>query len=136
MFIIKALYESIACGINVWSDSFRWTTLFFHVKSIKKKIHAPRVIKSLSMQLLILFPFFSAVDCFKEEYVSENVVKKLIRQNVVEEVVKKETDEQFLFRENVPCDYFILILQGRCAINRKICRVMVLNTKWSVKQYF
>lgn len=110
--------------------------IIFSCKKYKKKIHAPRVIKSLSIQLLILFPFFSAVDCFKEEYVSENVVKKLIRQNVVEEVVKKETDEQFLFRENVPCDYFILILQGRCAINRKICRVMVLNTKWSVKQYF
>lgn len=101
---------------------------YFFMLKVLKKIHAPRVIKSLSIQLLILFPFFSAVDCFKEEYVSENVVKKLIRQNVVEEVVKKETGEQFLFRENVPCDYFILILQGRCAINRKICRVMVLNT--------
>lgn len=51
---------------------------------------------------------------------SENVVKKLIRQNVVEEVVKKETGEQFLFRENVPCDYFILILQGRCAIGKSV----------------
>lgn len=65
-------------------------------------------------------PFFSAVDYFKDDYVSENVLKKLIRQNVVEEVVKKETSEQFLFRENVPCDYFILILQGMLAIGKSV----------------
>lgn len=81
------------------------------------------------------FPFFLAVDCFKEEYVSENVLKKLIRQNVVEEVVKKETDEQFLFRENVPCDYFILILQGRCAIGKSV-GVIVFDTKRSVSNFF
>lgn len=79
------------------------------------------MIKSLSIHLLIFLPlFFSAVDYFKDDYVSENVLKKLIRQNVVEEVVKKETSEQFLFRENVPCDYFILILQGMLAIGKSV----------------
>jgi hypothetical protein len=50
---------------------------------------------------------------FKEEYVSENVLKKLIRQNIVEEIVKKENSDQYLYRENTPCDFFILILQGK-----------------------
>ena len=57
--------------------------------------------------------FITAVEYFKEEYVSENVLKKLIRQNVVEEVMKKESSDQYLFRENVPSDYFILLLQGQ-----------------------
>lgn len=93
-------------------------TLFPSCKKYKK-IH-------LSDQILIYSPFdfsppfFSAVDYFKDDYVSENVLKKLIRQNVVEEVVKKETSEQFLFRENVPCDYFILILQGMLAIGKSV----------------
>ena len=56
--------------------------------------------------------FIPAVEYFKEEYVSENVLKKLIRQNVVEEVLKKESSDQYLFREGMPCDYFILLLQG------------------------
>lgn len=59
------------------------------------------------------FFFITAVEYFKEEYVSENVLKKLIRQNVVEEVMKKESSDQYLFRENVPSDYFILLLQGQ-----------------------
>ncbi|XP_062622219.1 metal transporter CNNM4-like [Saccostrea cucullata] len=72
----------------------------------------------ISPQLaLAAFRFLStSVDLFKEEFVSENVLKKLIRQNVVEEIVKKENSDQYLFRENVPCDYFILILQGNVEV--------------------
>lgn len=59
-------------------------------------------------------PFYllTAVDQFKEEYISPNVLKRLIKQNVYEEVITNEKKEVQIYQENVPCDFFILLLEG------------------------
>ena len=58
--------------------------------------------------------FFSllAVEPFQDKYISETVLKKLIKQNIVVEL--KPDTEKYIYRDGVPCDYFILILQGGC----------------------
>ncbi|KAK3095751.1 hypothetical protein FSP39_018578 [Pinctada imbricata] len=73
----------------------------------------------ISPQLaLATFQFLStSVDLFHEELISETVLKRLIKQNIVEQVIHKEdTMGIYLFRENVPCDYFVLILQGHVEV--------------------
>lgn len=52
------------------------------------------------------------MDLFKEEYISPNVLKRLIKQNIYEEVVNNEKKECQIYKENCPCDFFVLILEG------------------------
>ena len=63
--------------------------------------------------------FLSAVDPFKSDYISENVLHRLIKQNVVINfrLVEAGSDDSFLYKRGRSCDYFILILQGRVEVN-------------------
>ncbi|XP_052830425.1 metal transporter CNNM4 [Octopus bimaculoides] len=64
---------------------------------------------------LACFQFlFSSVEPFKEEYVSESVLKRLLKEYVMREICVNQDDDQanYLFREGQPCDFFVLILQG------------------------
>jgi len=68
----------------------------------------------------LLFDFLFtgiAVDAFREELISENVLKRLMKQNIVEELCANEvTDREiYLYQHEVPCDSFILILQGNAS---------------------
>lgn len=53
------------------------------------------------------------MEAFSEKYMSENVLRKLIKQNVVVELNPGKHEKQYLYKEGVPCDYFVLILQGK-----------------------
>jgi len=59
-----------------------------------------------------------AVTPFKPEFISENILQRLIKQNVI--VCFRLTDpsasECFLYRNGKHCDYFIMILQGRVQV--------------------
>ena len=53
-----------------------------------------------------------AVEPFLDKYISENVLKKLIKQNIVYELKPGADKDKYIYKDGVPCDYFILILQG------------------------
>ncbi|XP_076101621.1 unextended protein-like [Mytilus galloprovincialis] len=72
--------------------------------------HKPWISSHLA---LAAFQFLStSVDLFKEEYISPNVLKRLIKQNIYEEVINNEKKECQIYKENSPCDFFVLILEG------------------------
>lgn len=72
------------------------------------------VVKETRVLLMILnFFFFSAVDPFLPKYISETVLRRLIKQNIVVELNPHHNENScYLYKEGVPCDYFVLILQG------------------------
>ena len=47
-----------------------------------------------------------------EKFMTENVLRKLIKQNIVVELNPTKNEKQYLYKEGVACDYFVLILQG------------------------
>lgn len=56
---------------------------------------------------------------FREELISENVLRKLINQDVIVEVSLQETEEPeriYLYKRNIAADYFVLILQGKVEV--------------------
>ena len=53
-----------------------------------------------------------AVEPFLDKYISETVLKKLIKQNIVVELKPDAEKDKYIYKEGVACDYFILILQG------------------------
>ena len=64
---------------------------------------------------------FIAVDAFKNEIISKNVLKRLLKQDVIHklEIDKDEDDkakEKYIFQRGQPADYFVLILQGRVEV--------------------
>ncbi|KAH3717017.1 hypothetical protein DPMN_059756 [Dreissena polymorpha] len=64
------------------------------------------------------FQFLStSVELFGEKNISDNILKKLIKQNIVVEMNEQKHKEQFLYKEGVPCDYFVLILQGHVEVS-------------------
>ncbi|WAR20819.1 CNNM2-like protein [Mya arenaria] len=64
------------------------------------------------------FQYLSAsVELFLEKYISENILKKLIKQNIVVELNPQSHKEHYLYREGVPADYFVLILQGHVEVS-------------------
>ncbi|CAC5420325.1 CNNM [Mytilus coruscus] len=72
--------------------------------------HKPWISSHLAMAA---YQFLStSVDLFKEEYISPNILKRLIKQNIYEEVINNEKKECQIYKENTPCDFFVLILEG------------------------
>lgn len=56
---------------------------------------------------------------FREELISENVLRKLINQDVIVEVAIQETEEPekiYLYKRNIAADYFVLVLQGKVEV--------------------
>ena len=54
-----------------------------------------------------------AVEPFQDKYISETVLKKLIKQNIVVELKPDSEKDKYIYKDGHACDYFILILQGR-----------------------
>ncbi|OWF38439.1 metal transporter CNNM4-like [Mizuhopecten yessoensis] len=83
----------------------------------------------ISPQLsLAAFRFLStSVDLFHDDLISENVLKRLLQQNIVEEYQPDLSDQasfKYLYQDGVPCDFFILILQGHVEVSvgfEKMC---------------
>ena len=61
---------------------------------------------------IVYFHLFRAVEPFMEKFMTENVLRKLIKQNIVVELNPTKNEKQYLYKEGVACDYFVLILQG------------------------
>ncbi|KAJ8317655.1 hypothetical protein KUTeg_005559 [Tegillarca granosa] len=87
----------------------------FSVFNQPDDLHTPWISPQLSYAT---FQFLStSVEAFKEELISENILKRLIKQNIAEQVVGEEGDNNFIYIEGVPCDFFVLILQGHVEVS-------------------
>ncbi|XP_041370885.1 metal transporter CNNM4-like [Gigantopelta aegis] len=75
---------------------------------------------NISPQLaLAALQFLStAVEPFSEEYISRSVLKRLIRQNIVVSLQPTDTpnDKNYIYKDGVEADYFVLILQGSAEV--------------------
>jgi len=62
--------------------------------------------------------FVLAVPPFKLEFISENILQRLIKQNVIVgfRMTDPSSSECLLYRCGKHCDYFIMILQGRVQV--------------------
>ncbi|KAL3864057.1 hypothetical protein ACJMK2_005766 [Sinanodonta woodiana] len=76
----------------------------------------------ISPQLsLAAFQFLStSVESFMNKNISENVLKKLIRQNIIVTIHTKDpeaqTEKTFIYKDGVACDCFVLILEGHVEV--------------------
>ncbi|XP_053406690.1 metal transporter CNNM4-like [Mercenaria mercenaria] len=72
----------------------------------------------LSPQLTVAaFQFLStSVESFLPKFISETVLRKLIKQNIVVELNPNCGENNCIIKEGVPCDYFVLILQGHVEV--------------------
>lgn len=60
---------------------------------------------------------FLAVDPFKEQYISSNILKRLLKQDIyVNYKYEEKSIDNLLYISNKPADYFIIILQGKCLV--------------------
>lgn len=67
----------------------------------------------------VLIQKIAAVEPFKREYVSENVLRRLMVQNIFIHIKADElTDDsrKFIYRAGKPTDYFALLLEGRARV--------------------
>nr|KAG5706696.1 hypothetical protein BaRGS_005766 [Batillaria attramentaria] len=75
----------------------------------------------ISQQLAyVAFQYLStAVEPFKEQYISRNVLKQLLRQNLVVTLNPStdNSDRNYIYRKGVECDYFVLILEGHLEVD-------------------
>ena len=66
-------------------------------------------------------PFILAVEPFRSELVSETVLQRLIRMNIITNVKFNASDpmcpSNYIYQANKPCDFFVLILQGRVEVD-------------------
>ncbi|KAL4231606.1 Metal transporter cnnm2 [Mactra antiquata] len=71
----------------------------------------------LSPQLSVAaFQFLSTLEPFSDRYISETVLRKLIKQNIVVELNPQHNESHYIYKEGTPCDYFVLILQGHVEV--------------------
>lgn len=57
------------------------------------------------------------MDPFKEEYISSNILKRLLKQDIYVQLKYDEKSiDSLLYIANKPADYFIIILQGKCMV--------------------
>nr|XP_002737208.2 PREDICTED: metal transporter CNNM2-like [Saccoglossus kowalevskii] len=84
----------------------------------------------ISPQLtLAVFQFLSsAIEAFKADLISENILRRLLTQDVIVEVkydsfkeeiekTSKHQPSQYLYQKGKPVDYFVLILTGKVEVN-------------------
>ena len=71
------------------------------------------------MYLLFIFNLsLLAVEAFSNELISEHVLNRLMKQNIIEMITPDPHKEgggeesAMIYKMNVPCDFFVLILQG------------------------
>ena len=82
---------------------------------------------SFFIQILILielFKFYKAVDPFRSDYLSEEVLKALMERSIYYEAkgearkhnIRDMSPQHLLYIRGEPADYFIMILEGRARI--------------------
>lgn len=66
--------------------------------------------------------FFSylAIDAFKKELISEQILRRLLNQDIVHSIKckgkEKDDPSLFIFQQNKAVDFFVLILEGRVEV--------------------
>ncbi|XP_072026763.1 metal transporter CNNM2-like isoform X2 [Amphiura filiformis] len=73
----------------------------------------------ISPQLaLATFQFLSTgVEAFKTEFISENILHRLLEQDIIIDVRLEDKNKPvYIFQRGHPADYFVLILQGRVEV--------------------
>lgn len=55
---------------------------------------------------------------FRSELISENVLQKLLRQDIIVNfhLTDPHSSDCFIYTAGKPCDYFVMILQGRVEV--------------------
>nr|KAG5696757.1 hypothetical protein BaRGS_013566 [Batillaria attramentaria] len=82
----------------------------------QKQEHGPRISQQVAFAA---FQYLStAVEPFKEQYVTRNVLKQLIRQNIVITLSPSTEDEErnYIYKKDKECDYFVLIVEGHVEV--------------------
>lgn len=68
----------------------------------------------------ITLSLFPALEPFKREHISENILRRLLNQDVVRHIkikAKPRSDPSvFIFQQAKPVDFFVLILEGRVEV--------------------
>lgn len=63
---------------------------------------------------------FVAIDAFKKEVISEPILRRLLNQDIVHSIKckgkEKDDPSLFIFTQNKPVDFFVLILEGRVEV--------------------
>lgn len=61
--------------------------------------------------------YVAAVEPFKEQYISGNILKRLLKQDIFVQLKHDEKSiDSLLYIATKPSDYFIIILQGKCSV--------------------
>jgi metal transporter CNNM len=67
-----------------------------------------------------MFPFFTALEPFKRDCISENILRRLLNQDVVRHIKVKSKSKNdpsiVIFQQGRPVDFFVLILEGRVEV--------------------
>ncbi|XP_067952113.1 metal transporter CNNM2-like isoform X1 [Watersipora subatra] len=59
----------------------------------------------------------TTVEAFKEEHISSNILKRLLKQDIfVQQKFDEKSIDSLLYIAKKPADYFIIILQGKCSV--------------------
>lgn len=68
----------------------------------------------------LILLYFSAVDLFKSNCISETILRRLLKQDIIY-LIKKNKDwrndsANVIYQQGKPVDYFVLILEGRVEV--------------------
>ncbi|XP_037958050.1 metal transporter CNNM4 [Teleopsis dalmanni] len=62
----------------------------------------------------------TAVDAFKKEVISENILRRLLNQDIIHNIKckgkEKDDPSLFIYQQGKPVDFFVLILEGRVEV--------------------
>lgn len=97
----------------------RKKTLMRELSLFSDEEDQPKV--SQQLQLAIMQYLNTALEAFKEDVISLNVLKRLISQpNVIHELKLKDADDSkvqnYLYKKDVAADFFTLIIQGKVEV--------------------
>lgn len=80
-------------------------------------MHASIVVTQFSR---LSFVFIAALEPFKREHISENILRRLLAQDVVRHCKNKSKGKNdpsiVIFQQGKPVDFFVLILEGRVEV--------------------
>jgi len=87
-------------------------TVFYNQEDQK----APKITPQLS---LAIFQFLSVnVEPFQEQYLSTNILRRLVKKyDVIEDICHKDSKPTYIYERNKAADYFCLVLQGRVEVH-------------------
>ena len=76
---------------------------------------------ALSRSAVVIYCFsFTALEPFKRECISENILRRLLNQDIYRHIKNKAKDKHdptiFIYNQGKPVDFFVMILEGRVEV--------------------